>query len=100
MRREPQRVCSPVGIEPEFLPPPGFIALTMEFAMMSPAERDCELVADFASECSILGKTQMMGIARLPSADQAGLLGHKSHVVAIANAPQFGMRQQRLVDRS
>ena len=41
----------------------------------------------------------MMGIARLTTADQAGLLGDKLHMLAIANAPRLGMRQHRLVNR-
>ena len=47
----------------------------------------------------ILRKAQMMGVARLASADQAGLLSDKVHMLAIANAPRFGMRQHGFVDR-
>src|SRR5690242_9331561 len=46
--------------------------------MMSPAEWDRELVADSSAERSLLRKAQMMGIARLASADQTGLLGDKA----------------------
>jgi hypothetical protein len=35
MRREPQRARGLGWIEPEFLPPSGFIAVAMELAMMS-----------------------------------------------------------------
>jgi len=73
--------------------------MTMDLAMMSPAEWDCELVADPAAERSVLRKAQMVGIAWLASADQAGLLDNKPHMLAIANAPRLGMRQHRLVDR-
>ena len=71
----------------------------MNLAMMPTAECDDPLVADLSPQCAALRKAQMMGIARLASTDQAGLLGNKAHVVAIANAPRFGMRQDRLVDR-
>jgi hypothetical protein len=72
----------------------------MDLTVVSAAQRDRELVADFASEGSVLGKAQMMGIAGLTPADQAGLPGDEPHMVAIANAPRFGMRQHGLVDRS
>ena len=45
-----------------------FIAVAMDLAMVSPAQRD--LVA----ERPILGKTQVMGVTGPSSADQAGLL--------------------------
>jgi hypothetical protein len=56
------------GIEPKVLPPRRFIAVAMDLAMVSPAQRD--LVA----ERPILGKTQVMGVTGPSSADQAGLL--------------------------
>ena len=96
---EPERARRACRIEPEFLPPPGFIAMTMDFAMMSPTERHCELVTDSSTESPVLRKAQMMGVARLTSADQTRLLGNKAHVLAIAYAARFGMRQNRLVDR-
>jgi hypothetical protein len=34
MRHEPQRAGGPGRIEPEFLPPPGFITVTMDLAMI------------------------------------------------------------------
>ena len=67
--------------------------------MVSAAQRDRELVADFASEGPTLRKAQMMGIARLTPADQAGLLSDEPHMVAITNTPPFGMCQHGLVDR-
>ena len=59
--------------------------------MMAPAQRYREFVADFAAESLILRKAQMMGVARLTTADQAGLLGDKPHMIAIANASRLGM---------
>ena len=46
--------------------------------MMSTAERDGELIADFEPQGSGLGKPQMMRIGWLPAADEAGLGGHES----------------------
>jgi hypothetical protein len=78
VRRQPQRAGGTGRIEPEFLPPSGFVAVTMEFAMMRSAEWDRELVADLAPKSSVLREAQMMGIAWLTSADQTRLLGDKS----------------------
>ena len=67
--------------------------------MMTAAERDGEFVADLAGERPALGKAQVMGIARLTAADDAGLLRDEAHVVAIADAPRLGVGQDGLVDR-
>jgi hypothetical protein len=99
MRGEPQRAGGTGRVKPDFLPPSGFTAMTMKLPMMSPAQRHRELVADFAGERPILGKAQMMRIARLTSANQASLLGDEPHMLAIANASRFWVRQHRLVDR-
>ena len=92
MRLKPQRPRGTSRIEAELLPPCGFIAVTMQLAMMSTAQRDGELVTDPAAQSSVLRKTQMMGVARLTSAD----LGNKLHMLAVANAPRLGMAQDNL----
>ena len=71
---KPQCARRAGGIEPKLLPPRRFVAVTMNFAMVSPAQRDRELVADFTAERPVLGKAQVMGVAGLSSADQTGLL--------------------------
>src|ERR1700720_1280557 len=85
------------GIEPKLLPPRRFIPVTVNFAMVSPAQRHSELIADFAAERAVLRKAEMVGVAWLPPADQAGLLGNKAHMLAIANTPRLGMDQDRFV---
>ena len=57
----------------EILPPSHFIAGLMQLPVMTPAERDSELVADFEAEGSRLGKPQVMRIGGLTAADEAGL---------------------------
>lgn len=66
------------GIEPKLLPPRRFIAVTVNFAIVSPAQRNREFVTDLAAERAVLRKAQMVGVAWLTSADQAGLLRDKS----------------------
>ncbi|MGC1777874.1 MAG: hypothetical protein WBB34_07990, partial [Xanthobacteraceae bacterium] len=87
------------GIDSGFAPPRCLVAVAMQFAMMSAAEWDRELVADLAAERPALGKAEMMGIAGLATAEKAGLLGDEANVVAIADAPGFGMGQNGFVDR-
>ncbi len=57
------------------MPPHGFIPVTMQFAMMSSAQWDGELIADLAAQCSRLRKAQTVSISGAPTADQASLLG-------------------------
>ena len=76
-----------------------FVAVTMQLAMVSAAQWDRELVADFAAERVRLRKAQMVSVAWLTSTDQAGLLGDKAHMLAIANTPRLGMHQDGFVDR-
>src|ERR1043165_9170653 len=97
MRGEPQRARGAGRIEPAFLPPPSFITVTMQLAMMSPAERDGEFVADLATECTKLRESQMVGIARLPTADQARLLDHMPDMIAVTHAARFGEDKHTLV---
>jgi hypothetical protein len=56
----------------------------MQLAVMGTAEGDDELVTDLLSESARLGKAQVMRIAGLPAADEAGLLVNKAQVLPIA----------------
>jgi hypothetical protein len=47
---EPERSRGAGGIEPKLLPPRRFIPVTVNFAMVSPAERNREFVTDLAAE--------------------------------------------------
>ena len=54
--------CNGEGID-SLLPPPGaFVAAPVEFAMMQPANRNGELVADLPPHRSLLGKLEVVGI--------------------------------------
>jgi hypothetical protein len=69
MGLNPERSRRTGRIETEFMPPCRFITVTMQLAMMSAAQRNRELVADFAAERPVLRESQMMGLARLTPAD-------------------------------
>jgi hypothetical protein len=55
------------------MPPGYFVAGLVQLPMMTAAERYGELVADFKTQGSGLGKAQMMRIGWLAPADQAWL---------------------------
>ena len=57
----------------EVLPPGHFIAGLMQLPVMTAAERNGELVADFKADGPGLRKPQVMRVAGLPAADEAGL---------------------------
>src|SRR5262249_28553408 len=69
----------------------------MQLAMMSPAKRHREFVADLATERTRLREAQMMWIGRPPAADQAWLLNYMPDVIAVSNAARFGEDKHTLV---
>ena len=74
----------------DILPPCELCALPVELAVMVPAQRDSELIADLAAEGAGLGKTQMMRVRRRASAHQARLGGDVSAVALVAPAAGLG----------
>src|SRR5579862_992310 len=73
--------------------------MLVDLAVVSAAERDGELVADLAAKRAALGEAQMVGVAGLAAADQAGLPGDEADVIAVADAAGFGEGEGGLVDR-
>ena len=57
----------------EVFPPVHFIAGLMQLSVMTAAERNSELVADFETNGPGLGEPQMMWVTWLPPADEARL---------------------------
>ena len=70
----------------------------MQLPMMTAAEGDGELVADFETEGSGLRKPQVMRIGRLPAADQAGLRGDKPQMGFVTQPFGLGNGQKALID--
>jgi hypothetical protein len=58
----PQPVCNWQRIDFDTLPPFGLGTVSVQFAVMYPAQRDRELIADLAAKRPRLGKTQMMSV--------------------------------------
>jgi hypothetical protein len=66
---DPQGSCSLGWIQADLVPPRCFVTVAVKVAMMSPAERDCELITDLAAKSAVLREPQMMRVARLTPAD-------------------------------
>jgi hypothetical protein len=81
-------------------PPLRFIAAAVDFAMVTAAERNSELIADLAANCPALHKLEMMGICRPSPADQARMLGDRSDVIPVTRPTGFGHGKHAFVDRA
>jgi len=62
MRLQPQRAGGDGRIDTGLLPPSGFIATPTDLTVVTAAQRDGELVAYLFSECTALGKSEVVGI--------------------------------------
>ena len=59
----------------------------MDFAMMSSAQRNRELVADLAAKRPRLCKLQVVSVGWYPTTDQTRQLGNRFDMLSIPNAP-------------
>ena len=66
--------------------------------MMCRTERYHPFVAGFRAQGPELGKSNVVRLARLPTANEAGLVGNKLEVVLVTDAPRRCDRQQCFVD--
>jgi hypothetical protein len=87
----PERVGGGGRINVRPLPPGGFIAAAMHFAMMAAAERHGKFVAHLAAKRPVLGKAQMMRIGGGAATYQTGLLDHEPHMLTVAYPAWLGM---------
>ncbi len=72
--------------------------MTVKLAVVAAAQRNGELVTRLAAKRPRLRNTQVMGIGRLAAADQARLVGDKSQMVLVADAPRLREREGAFVD--
>ncbi len=72
------------------LPPGGLITVPVQLAMMGPAHRNGELIADLASQGPRLGKAQMVGVGRSSTAYQARLSGYVLAMILVAQPDGLG----------
>jgi hypothetical protein len=79
-------------IDVDLIPPRGLVRLPMQLAVMDPTNRHRELVADPSPQRASLGKAEMMGIRRYPTAHGARLPRDEFKVVLVAQADRFPKR--------
>jgi hypothetical protein len=92
MRFQPQHTGCDGRIKACGFPPSGFVAAAVNLAMVSATHGNRELVTDLAPEGSTLREAQMVGIRRLPAANEASLRSHVSDVVAVTNPARLWQR--------
>jgi hypothetical protein len=72
VRLRPQCGSGEQGINTELPPPHPFVAVPVQFAMVGPAQRHREFIADLARQRAGLREFQMVGIRRAAAASKAG----------------------------
>src|SRR5450755_2027287 len=97
-RRNLELPRSPDGIDGLSTPPGGLVAEAMIVAVMGPAERDRELVADLAPHCAGLGKPKMVGVSRASAANQTRLRCNKLEMAFIAMPTRLADREFAFLD--
>ena len=75
-----------VGISPPF----SFVTDAMNLAMVPAAKRNGEFVTYFPPECTLLCKSQMMSIGRLPATNYARLLRDELDVLLVPFPTRLG----------
>ena len=98
MSFDPEFACDGCCVDSDRAPPFLFKTGAVNLAMMSAAQRNREFIADLEAETAWLREAQMMGIAGLPTTDQAGLFGNKSQMGPIADATRLRNSELTLVD--
>ena len=85
----PQFASYTCAVNSVSLPPRNFVTGSMNLAVMHAADRNYELVADSASECTRLSEGEVMRIRGDATAHEACLSHHESLVVFVAQANRF-----------
>src|SRR6516165_12556693 len=98
MGLQPKHASRSGRIDTGLVPPNGFVAAAMNFAVMSSAKGNRKLIAYLPTEGRRLCKTEMMRIGGTAAADQAWLLGDRFHMLPVANSTGHRQRQDRFVD--
>ena len=95
--RDPKHPRRGDGINSPSLPPGDFVAEAMVVAVMRPAQRYREFVADLAPQGTRLHKLDVMGIGRTPAADKARLRAHEIPMRFIAFSDRLYDRDPVLI---
>jgi hypothetical protein len=98
VRRDPEFASDDNRIDPDVLPPRGFVTATVNLAMMAAAERNGEFVADLATERAVLCEAKMVSVNRLASADQARLFRDEFEVPLVPEPSRLRQGEEAPVD--
>ena len=96
----PQPQGHPGRFDTQSLPPAPLVAGAVRLTVMNPAQRNSEFVADLVAQSSPLCESEVMGIGRLASADEAGLGRDEPQVRLVAEPLEFANWKHTLVDRT
>ena len=83
----PEPMCGRQWIDVDARPPGGFVTAAMNLIMVDAAKRDGELIAHPAAESTRLSKAEMVGLARMTPAREAGLRHYEFKVTLVADPP-------------
>ena len=90
MRFKPQRASRNGWINSGVSPPCGFVAASVNLAMVSSTQGDGELIAHLAAVCTDLRNSEVVGIRWLSPANQARVVGDSLDVIPVTNPPRLG----------
>jgi hypothetical protein len=85
-------------IDVDAIPPCGFVAFTMKLAVVDSAQRNRELIRYLAAQCTLLRKSDVMRVRRLPAAHCARLSGDEADVILIPIAARLHQSEGAFVD--
>ena len=98
MRFIPKPLCNGHGVDSHVVPPGALIAGMVKLAMMGTAERDGELVADFAAERFRLSEADVVSVGGEGATDKAWLRCDETEMILVAEAARLAEGQGALVD--
>jgi len=96
----PQSVCYSERLNADLCPPRCFVATSMNFAVVSTAQRHRELITRLASKCSALCKSEVVRIGGTPTANQTRMFCDEFHMLSIAESSRLRVGKTALFDRS
>ena len=80
------------------IPPRSFVPSLVQLPVMPAAKRDRELITHLETNGSRLCEPQVMGIGRLPAADEARLSGNEFQMCLVTQALRFSDDELAFVD--
>src|SRR5438874_57269 len=99
MELDPKAAGGAERIDVGISPPSSLITDPVNLAMVSAAKRNGEFVTYFAPERTLLCKSQMMSVGRLPATNYAGLLRDQLDVLLIPFPTRLGECEQTFINR-